>query len=147
MLASPPNFSRLRYEPVSFHSYRFLTTPATDTTPKATSPDPPHLQPVPPRKPKVELRPAPVKTLPPNQTTTSTAVTPGPPEAEKDGKSINDPFSEPSIVETAKMDYNEASKHGILAPPPADASTIGRLWHQAKEYFVCLRVDCQTSQH
>ncbi|KAF9792967.1 LETM1-like protein-domain-containing protein [Thelephora terrestris] len=135
LLVSPLNLSRLRYEPLPFHSYRLLTTPTTDTTPKATSPDTPNLQSVSPRKHKVELRPGPVKTLPSNHTTTSTAAAPGTPDVGKNEKSVSDPVPEPGIVETVKIDYSEASKHGILAPPPADASKIGRLWHQAKEYF------------
>jgi LETM1 and EF-hand domain-containing protein 1 len=137
LLLTSPNSARWRYEPISFRSHRFLTTPTTDATPKAASPDLPHLPPLPLRKQKVELRPAPVKTSPINQTTTSTVAAPSPADVEKDANGVGGPASEPGIVETAKIDYSEASRHGILAPPPADASKIGRLWHQAKEYFVC----------
>jgi LETM1 and EF-hand domain-containing protein 1, mitochondrial len=95
------------------------------------------LKPVPPRKQKIELRPGPLKATPPSQTATSTVANSSLTDAEKDTKTVNGAVLEPGIVETAKIDYSEASKHGILAPPPADASKIGRLWHQAKEYFVC----------
>ena len=88
------------------------------------------------RKQKIELRPGPVKTSPLSQTTASTVANPSPTDAEKDAKSLGGTGLESGIVETAKRDYSEASRHGILAPPPADASKIGRLWHQAKEYFV-----------
>lgn len=59
-------------------------------------------------------------------------------DVEKGVNAANDPLPQPGIVESAKIDYGEAARHGILAPPPADASKIGRLWHQAKEYFVRL---------
>ena len=71
------------------------------------------------------------------QTTASTVVSPSPANAENDVKNTSDTVTQPGIVESAKIDYGEASRHGILAPPPADASRIGKLWHQAKEYFVC----------
>ena len=57
-------------------------------------------------------------------------------EVEKDVEKVDDPVPQPGIVESAKIDYGEAARHGILAPPPAGASKIGKLWHQAKEYFV-----------
>jgi LETM1 and EF-hand domain-containing protein 1 len=71
-----------------------------------------------------------------NQTTASTVVAPSPADVEKDAKVTSDPAPQPGIAESAKIDYGEASRHGILAPPPAGASKIGKLWHQAKEYFV-----------
>lgn len=123
--------------PISSHPYRSLTTPSTDATPEVTRPDLSHSKPVPLRKQKIELRPGPLKASPTSQTASSTVVTSTPADTEKDEKSVSGPVSEPGIVETAKVDYSEASRHGILAPPPADASKIGRLWHQAKEYFVC----------
>lgn len=119
------------------HSYRLLTTPATHPTPKDAGPDLSQLQPVPSRKQKIELRPGPVKASCVNKPTTSTITSPSPADAEKGAKDASDPVPRPSLVELAKMDYGEASRHGILAPPPADASKIGKLWHQAKEYFVC----------
>ena len=122
--------------PTSVHSYRLLTTPATNPTPKDTRPDLPQLQSAPSRKQKIELRPGPVKAPSTNQPTASTVTIPGPAEVEKDAKKASGPVPQPGLVESAKIDYGEASRHGILAPPPADASKIGKLWHQAKEYFV-----------
>jgi len=137
LLVTPRNSPRLRYAPISVHPYRLLTTPATHPTPKSTSPDLAPLPSVPPRKQKIELRPGPVKPSSANQTATSAVATPSPADAEKDVKNVGDPAPQPGIVESARLDYGEASRHGILAPPPADASKIGKLWHQAKEYFVC----------
>lgn len=133
---APRNFSRLRYEPTLVHSYRLLTTPATHPAPKATGSDLPQLQSVPSRKQKIELRPGPVKAPPTNQPNPSTVTTAGPVVVEKDVKKASDPTPQPGVVESAKIDYGEAARHGILAPPPAGASKIGKLWHQAKEYFV-----------
>jgi len=48
-------------------------------------------------------------------------------------KASNSPNS--SIVDAAKHDYEEARKHGILVPPPADAGRVQALWHQFKEIF------------
>ena len=136
LLVSPPNLSSLRYVPLLLHSYRSLTTPSTDEAPEATHTDLSHLKSISPRKQKIELRPGPAKAPSPSQTTTSTVTTSHPTDTENDAKNRSGPFPRPGIVETAKIDYSEASRHGILAPPPADASKIGRLWHQAKEYFV-----------
>lgn len=123
--------------PILLPSYRSLTTPSTDTTPETTRPDLSHLKSVPPRKQKIELRPGPVKTPPPSQAITSSVTNFSPADTAEDTKSVDSPIPGLGIVETAKVDYSEASRHGILAPPPPDASMIGRLWHQAKEYFVC----------
>jgi len=71
-----------------------------------------------------------------NQTSTATTAAHSPSDVDKKAKTVRDPVPLPGIVETAKLDYGEAARHGILAPPPADASKIGKLWHQAKEYFV-----------
>ena len=135
-LTAPRNFPRLRHGPISAHPYRPLSTPAAHPTPKDTRPDLSQLQSVTPRKQKIELRPGPVKASSVNQPTTSTATAPSPADVEKDVKNASDPVPRPGLVESAKIDYGEASRHGILAPPPADASKIGKLWHQAKEYFV-----------
>lgn len=136
MPAVPRNLSRLRYDLISVHSCRFITTPATGPTQKATGSDLPQLQPVLPRKQKIELRPGPVKATSVNQTTTSATAAPSLADVEKGAKASSDSVPQPGITESAKIDYSEASRHGILAPPPPDASKIGKLWHQAKEYFV-----------
>lgn len=46
--------------------------------------------------------------------------------------------AEPGIIEATKEDYDKAIEHGILAPPPANAGRVGKLYHQAKEIFVSL---------
>lgn len=46
--------------------------------------------------------------------------------------------AEEGIISSAKHDLEEAAQHGILAPPPPNAGTIHKLYHQAKELFVCL---------
>jgi len=126
---------------------RFLSdsrnTPATKADPASTEPAP--LPTSPPRKPKVELRPAPVRTIqskqqtpaptkPPPESKASSLeqghskITPATGEQTKQGKSE-------SIVDITLADMKYAQIHGVLVPPPADASTLGRLWHQAKELF------------
>lgn len=128
----------MRYELISAQSCRFLTTPVTDPTSKPTGPHLSHPHPAPQRKPKVELRPGPVKAASVNQTTATAIPASTSADVEKGVNAASDPLPQPGIVESAKIDYGEAARHGILAPPPADASKIGRLWHQAKEYFVRL---------
>ena len=130
---SPRCFSKLHHGPTSLHPYRFLSTPSTGTTPKTTRPDLSHLS---PRKQKVELRPGPVKPSSQNRATIPEAVAPNPADSEKATRGVNDLVPKPGLIETTKSDYSEASRHGVFAPPPPDASKIGRLWHQAKEYFV-----------
>lgn len=136
LLVTPRDFSRLRYELISAQSCRFLTTPVTDPTSKPTGPHLSHPHPAPQRKPKIELRPGPLKATSANQTAATTIPASAPADVEKGANAASDPIPQPGVVESAKIDYGEAARHGILAPPPADASKIGRLWHQAKEYFV-----------
>lgn len=93
-------------------------------------------------KPKVQLRPAPVKPPPklsaappepvsaPTEASPATAKSASAPEASKAAP------HEEGIVEATKHDLEDASQHGILVPPPVDASWVGKLWHQAKELFV-----------
>lgn len=134
-------------------SARLLTTPiSTKSTSPAEppTPTPPTLKP--PSKPKVELRPGPIKSGVSNKPSTSAPPTPPPPSApspttshsveagaqklgEKAEKSVEE-RKEPGLIEITKADYERAIQHGILAPPPADAGRIGKLYHQAKEIFV-----------
>ncbi|PCH43839.1 hypothetical protein WOLCODRAFT_138619 [Wolfiporia cocos MD-104 SS10] len=112
---------------------RLLSTspPPTPTPAKAstgqTEPSPPPVSPS--RKHKVELRPGPVK--PPKPT-----PAPGvPPPAPAPASTSASPAKSEGLVDATKKDLEDASQHGILAPPPPDASWAGRLWHQAKELF------------
>ncbi|TBU22845.1 hypothetical protein BD311DRAFT_769649 [Dichomitus squalens] len=103
-----------------------------------------------PRKPKVDLRPGPVK--PPkaypepsaSQKASESAATslssgsesiPTPPGGVPPLPSGTVTEIDHSVIQTAKEDYYDASKHGILKPPPEDASWVGKLYHQAKELF------------
>ncbi|PIL34099.1 transporter [Ganoderma sinense ZZ0214-1] len=101
------------------------------------------------RKPKVDLRPGPVK---PPKASSELAPSPNASERAASPTSVSETSSTPSgevetshdaipthpdhsVLQTAKEDYYDASKHGILKPPPEDASWAGRLFHQAKELF------------
>ncbi|KAI0743909.1 hypothetical protein C8Q80DRAFT_1272536 [Daedaleopsis nitida] len=96
------------------------------------------------RKHKVDLRPGPVKpprassdsSAPPATPLPTTSDAPTTSQPPTNASSTSSASSEPSsVIETAKEDYYDASQHGILAPPPENASWAGKLWHQAKELF------------
>ncbi|EMD32119.1 hypothetical protein CERSUDRAFT_162202 [Gelatoporia subvermispora B] len=92
------------------------------------------------RKQKIELRPAPVKppktASPAKDTTSQSAGSHSLPLSEdKPAPSTISPLSPKAVIDVTKQDLADASQHGILAPPPADASWAGRLFHQAKELF------------
>ena len=129
---------------------RFVSTAPQPPTGPASKDVPPPVPTASPRKHKVELRPAPVK--PPKP---SSEAPPSPTASERaaSSASVSESSSTPpgelepphdaipahpdhSVIQTAKDDYYDASKHGILKPPPADASWAGRLLHQGKELFV-----------
>ncbi|KII92861.1 hypothetical protein PLICRDRAFT_51194 [Plicaturopsis crispa FD-325 SS-3] len=126
-------------------SSRWLSGPAAPHTrdssaPKA-SPAPP-----PARKPKVELRPGPVKPKhdPSDASTSASSTKHAAPETRSSLPKLADtqssetkaaPASNETITEITKHDIEDAAQHGILAPVPADAGRIGALFHQAKELF------------
>ncbi|KAF8584803.1 hypothetical protein K439DRAFT_1633200 [Ramaria rubella] len=164
------------------HRHRPHYVNAPTTRPYSTLPPPPKPKPAPhtvppsttttvPRKPKVDLRPAP-KTLPTdnanarpprppvsqststarpsatptsaststtaatNPPTTSTHFTP--PSTSPSSPNLNPtptPDPTPSPLKAAQQDLLDATRHGILAPPPAGASLPGRLWHNFKQLF------------
>lgn len=114
----------------------FSTPPPTTSESKDTSN--PHTIPPAPLKPKVELRPGPIK--PPIAPATQSSK----------GKKLptTNPLAQPQpisstakpsniIVESMKEDLKQAYIHGVLARPPPGAGKIATLWHQAKELFVC----------
>ena len=97
------------------------------------------------RKAKVELRPGPVKSTDPNHD----RPTPTPPAVKPHHRSSTSPrvsstasthspasSHASSVTETTKRDFNDATKHGILAPPPPGASRFRQIFHQAKELIV-----------
>lgn len=127
---------------------RFISSRPPPTT-GATAQDIPHPVPSPSaRKPKVDLRPGPVKppkSSPDASPATQSAVPPNPapesipsvsPSKADVSASSSSSAQKNSVIETAKEDLYDASKHGILAPPPENASWVGKLWHQGKELFV-----------
>lgn len=95
---------------------------------------------------KVELRPGPVKPHITGGTvsvkaSTSKANNASTEPAKKEATPTTTSESvtaEEGIISSAKHDLEEAAQHGILAPPPPNAGTIHKLYHQAKELFVCL---------
>ncbi len=119
---------------------KFTQKAVSDLKQETALPSPPPL-----KKHKVELRPAPVKTPkpqvsagppPPQPVLSSTAA-----EALKSSKpdeshTTVSPEKTESAKGTTSRDFEVASQHGILAPPPEDASRLYKLFHQAKELFV-----------
>ncbi|GJE96721.1 LETM1 domain-containing protein [Phanerochaete sordida] len=133
VLSSPTHSTALRLRPgfASPYSHRCYSTPVPPTE-KSTGPD--GALPVAPRskKPKVELHPAPVRP--------KAAPGPSAPKAEKAPEGAAPAASSSSapaegLITQTKHDVEAAAQHGILAPPPADAGRIAKLWHQAKELF------------
>ncbi|KAJ3011915.1 hypothetical protein NUW54_g2023 [Trametes sanguinea] len=109
--------------------YRFLSTNPPPTVEPSSKEAPHVVHNSSSRKPKVELRPGPVK---PPKATSDTAPTSASLASSSHSDSANPVHT---VIEVAKEDYQEASKHGILAPPPPNASWAGKLFHQAKELF------------
>lgn len=107
-------------------------------------------------KPKIELRPGPIKspqasgangkqpTVPPLSSAKPHPTKPPPesnlPLADAEKELLKEE-AQAGLVETVKKDVRDAAAHGVLAPPPEDASWAGRLFHQAKELFVCTLLD------
>lgn len=75
-------------------------------------------------RPKLDLRPAPIKSKPSPAQKNSPAS----------------PLQSTNIkaaTEDVKQDFADAEKHGILAPPPPGAGWLKATYHKAKELFVC----------
>ncbi|KAM5530923.1 hypothetical protein V8D89_015413 [Ganoderma adspersum] len=131
------------------HGSRFVSTTPPPPTNSVAKDVPPSVTNAAPRKHKVDLRPGPVK--PPKASSEPTPSSDASeraasPASVSESTSASSGELEPphdsiptqpdhSVFQTAKEDYYDASKHGILKAPPADASWIGRLWHQGKELF------------
>ncbi|CAE7206093.1 unnamed protein product [Rhizoctonia solani] len=123
--------------------YSVLPPPSTKT--QSTKHEPVLPAPV-TRKQRIELKPGPRPTAPAGTQATNaqhdkpTAPVPQPtaskpkPEASKvDGSSeLEKPASK---IKIAIADVVKAAEQGTLAPPPPDASKLGKLWHQVKELF------------
>lgn len=101
------------------------------------------------KKHKVDLRPAPMK-IPKSQVSAGPPPTQPVPPHTAVKTSLDTKSDEASatissektgtVAETTRRDFEVASQHGILAPPPEDASRIYKLFHQAKELFVRISI-------
>ena len=144
---SPPPSRSLLYTSLStarITNVRYSTLPdeasvkAKDVPPPSTS--------IPSRKPKVDLRPAP-KTLkeetrgniqPPRvvKPTIQGGVTASSSTSPLTPATSTVPGSPPEgLLQTTQSDILDATKRGILSPPPEDASKLGILWHNLKQLF------------
>ncbi|TFY67236.1 hypothetical protein EVJ58_g1752 [Rhodofomes roseus] len=90
-------------------------------------------------KPKVQLRPAPVKpgkpSAVPAEPVVASTTSPSAAAQKTASEATSSPTQAESVIEATKHDLEDAAQHGILAPPPEGASWVGKLWHQAKELF------------
>ncbi|KAF8512398.1 hypothetical protein JB92DRAFT_2928308 [Gautieria morchelliformis] len=123
---------------------RYSTLP--DETNVKTKGIPPPSTSVPPRKPKVDLRPAP-KTLKAEPRGTTQPSRPVKPAIREDSAATSSaPSSSPEaststgskpegLLQATQSDILDATKRGILSPPPEDTSKLGRLWHNLKQLF------------
>lgn len=172
LFAQSGGLHQSRISPIISHSCRRFSNLPSEVKPviSSTSPVPPAPPPSAKGKPKVDLRPGPVKALDgapskiPSATHSNALVSSGSQAqaeslhstklpvlsttsmsaVQKGGKEQLNPLTDatakpeaqPSIMEVAKRDIDEAARHGILAPPPPDAGFARRLFHQAKELFV-----------
>jgi hypothetical protein len=116
---------------------RSFSTPPTTTSKSKDVSSPPTIAP-PPVKPKVELRPGPIKSPithlnPHSQKAKKLPQTNPPPQAQS---TLSTAIPSNPIVAVIKEDLKQAYIHGVLAPPLPNAGRIATLWHQVKELFV-----------
>ena len=109
-----------------------IPTPSTDTSSdrKAPLPLPPQ------KKPKIDLRPGPIKPKPPPSAHGAGAER-IPPSIPTQPSHATTEHKASSPTEEVKKDLQDAEQHGILIPPPADANWFKRALHQAIQLFVC----------
>ncbi|GBE81380.1 predicted protein [Sparassis crispa] len=119
----------------------YTTATPPQATKSAQNDSKQHIPPVisPSRKPKIELRPGPVKVSKATHTPTEPAAASPKPASTKANPEPLSPSASPDstskFAKATEHDFEEASKHGILAPPPEGAGMIRRLIHQGKEFF------------
>ena len=131
------------------HCVRLYSTPTVDPTQTAApNPTPTAKAQTPTGKPKIDLRPAPIKpkpasSLPPTSasTATSAAALNKSHHARPHLNASETPVtvslaSAPGVKEEVKRDMEDAEAHGILIPPPKDASWFKRTLHQAIQLVV-----------
>lgn len=114
---------------------RLYTTPSPSETGKKDGAPQPIPQAL--RKPKVELRPGPVKAGKSTQAPTDATTAPKSAASHQASTSSASTSGVPEEgpIETTKHDLEDAAQHGILQPPPEGAGMIRRLLHQGKELF------------
>ncbi|KAG5646301.1 hypothetical protein DXG03_003898 [Asterophora parasitica] len=105
---------------------RFLSTPTPTPRPSSSSSPPPNAHRT---KPKLDLRPAPIKP----HTVSATHVPTKPTVPLPHPSATAAPPSLKSVKEVAKRDIEDAEAHGILAPPPPGANWFKRTLHKALE--------------
>ncbi|KAH7923939.1 hypothetical protein BV22DRAFT_1091891 [Leucogyrophana mollusca] len=118
------------------------SSPAAKSKSNASNVPPPHL---PPRKPKIDLKPGPVKPVSNKPSPSPQLLSRNSPRpsgtspitlklklAPKPGSHAE---SSPSAIELAKQDIAHATALGVLAPPSKDAGLIKRFTHQAFQLF------------
>ena len=126
--ARPPKFTHLRS--ASFAITRRYSTPAPSASTQKNQPIN-TLPTSPNKKPKIDLRPGPIKpknTLPPSPP----PIKPARPSS----SAPNSTLKHSSAKEEVIRDITDAEKHGILTPPPADADWFKRTLHQAIQLIV-----------
>ncbi|KIM45169.1 hypothetical protein M413DRAFT_441850 [Hebeloma cylindrosporum] len=121
-------FLRVHATPCFVRLYS-IPTPSTNTSsnPKAPLPLPPQ------KKPKIDLRPGPIKPKPPSAHAPGAAKIP--PSIPTQAPHATTEHKAASPAEEVKKDLQDAEQHGILIPPPADANWIKRTLHQAIQLF------------
>jgi len=67
----------------------------------------------------------------PTASVTQSTSQPSLPEEKPDPAAV----PKPSMIKMAISDVVKAAELGALAPPPADAGKVGKIWHQVKELF------------
>ena len=123
--ARPPTFTHLKS--ASFVVTRRYSTPVPSPSTQNNQPIN-TLPPSPNKKPKIDLRPGPIKpkntSSPPKKAARPASFAP------------NSTVKQPSAKEEVIRDITDAEKHGILTPPPADADWFKRTLHQAIQLIV-----------
>jgi hypothetical protein len=125
--ARPPTFTHLKS--ASFALTRRYSTPVSSPSTQNNQPIN-TLPPSPNKKPKIDLRPGPIK---PKNTFPSSHP---PIKAARSASSAPNSTPKPSAKEEVIRDITDAEKHGILTPPPADADWFKRTLHQAIQLIV-----------
>jgi hypothetical protein len=122
--ARPPAFTHLTLAVCRY---------STPTTSNSTQKNQPlnNLPTSPIKKPKIDLRPAPIK---PKTTLTSSHPPIKPTRPASSVLNSTPKFG--SAKEEVVRDISDAEQHGILTPPPVDANWFKRTLHQAIELFV-----------